>query len=206
MDTTRRITPRSVLIAAVAIGVIAVVLSGAWRFYLLHTRPATTTVSFYENGAYQTYEITGREAAAIEQPPTMKPGAGFYPGGARLLMPPAGLEWRVGTAATGTSKLLIDRAGRTPESSFVSEDGTLAVLYNDVTNALDVFSVTYEGAYVSYLASIPAPAAPSYLIAGAAMGPSTVVIHQGSPESFIIYHVEAGKAEKTATASLIETK
>ncbi len=190
---------KELIITVVVLFFLATAITLYWAYGMKHGAREAQPFVLYENDMYRWYGLTGSAVAAIDAPVGLEPGRAVYPDGHGLAITKEGLVWQ--SAATSTMTL-IERTSLTPESSFVSADGTLAVLYNQVTNAYDVFSVTYEGAYVSYVASFAPPALPAYPIAGAAIGPSTIVLHTGNPDSFLLYEVGEKAVTPKGAASL----
>lgn len=181
--------------------VCALIISGVW-FYQTQSGKHAGPVPFslYENGAYRWYELSQKSVSPAFIPEGAKAGSAVFPNGASISVTEEGLVWM--SAEQKTKIVLVERKGLAPDTSAVSLDGSTAVLYNEVTSAFDVFSVTYEGAYVSYAGSIPMPALPSYLVAVGAVTPSTIVVRTGDPESFLLYEVGTASVRESGTASL----
>lgn len=192
---------KGLIISLAILFVLAVAVTLYWAYGMKHAQEGIPQVfTLYEGGEYQWYALAEGQLRLINKPEGVVEGEAVYPGGNRLSIRETGLEW---SQADRKSKYtLVERADLTPESSFVSADGTLAVLFNEVTNMFDVFRVTYEGAYVSYAGSFAPPALPAYPISGGAVGPSTVVLHTGNPDAFQLYSVGDSAVTPTGTAAL----
>ncbi len=106
--------------------------------------------------------------------------------GSVMMLSPNGLE----TAMSATSRsVLIERRGTEWSSSAVSADASLAVLFNEVTNQFDVFSLDSERPTVlSYEGSVPAPG----LFYGVGALPGNRIVIRTTTESFDVYTVKGG--------------
>lgn len=196
-----------VLVVIVA-AVIAIAVVPGWRgaflsyFDTSSKQKETSVVALYENGAYSWYDVTGGEAVAAVPPGGRAAGGTRFPNGATLTVSEKeGLLWR--SAEEKTTLTLLEHPGLTREAWAVAPNGSSAVLFNDVTGAFDVFTITYEGAYVSYAGSFPAPTLPTYWVAVGYASPELVVVRTGDPDSFLLYRVNDAGA--TYTRSLLFT-
>ncbi len=195
---TVKVLSIGVLLVVVA-AVITVAMVPDWRTALLSLFNTTSTqkespvVGLYENGAYYWYDVSGGDAIASAPPIGRTAGGMRFPNGATLTVSEEeGLLWR--SAEEKTSLTLLAQPGLTREAWAVAPDGSSAVLFNSVTGAFDVFTITYEGAYLSYAGSFPAPTLPTYWVAVGYASSDIVVVRTGAPDSFLLYRVNEGGA------------
>lgn len=117
--------------------------------------------------------------------------SGFSGDGGLITIAPEGLV-RFNPERPGRIAL-IDRSSMEYGVAAVSRDAKLAVLPNEVTHALDVFSLAPDdAAKVSYIASVPAEAQ-----AVAFLTPNTFVVK--TIQSFAVYAVENGAVVSKST-------
>lgn len=182
---------RPLALAALACALIAGIVLAAWYFWPEKTPLPAEPFALYENGAYRWYRI---EDGAVVRSEPFGPSAGAavvsYPGGTTLRMTDRGL---FAYAEGGAETPLVERAGATPELASLSPDGSIAVLYNEVTHTLDAFTPAYQGASASYAGSVPLPGLPSYLIAAGAVPGGLIVVHAGPGGTFTFYKPAEGE-------------
>lgn len=200
---TMRLLSIGALVAIVAV-VIAIAVVPGWRaaffsyFDNTFTQKEPAVVALFENGAYYWYDVSGEEVIAAMPPVGRTAGGMRFPNGAILTVSESeGLLWR--SQEEKTTLTLLEHPGLTREAWAVAPDGSSAVLFNNVTGAFDVFTITYEGAYLSYAGSFPAPTLPTYWVAVGYASPEIVVVRTGAPDSFLLYRVNEGGATYTRT-------
>lgn len=175
---------RPLALVTLACALIAGIVLAAWYFWPAKMELPATPFALHENGAYRWYRVEGD--SVVPSDPLGRTGAAVveYADGTTLRATDRGL---VASSADGKETALVERPGITPDLASLSEDGSVAIFYNEVTNMLDAFAPAYQGASATYAGSVPLPALPSYLIAAAALPDGLVVIHAGPRDTFSFY-------------------
>lgn len=196
------------VLAVVVLAVFAVAVVPSWRLALMEwwsdlNRPeAPKVVALFENNAYYWYDVGGSDAVPAESVADRTAGGVRFPNGSTMTVTEEqGLVWH--SEGERTTYVLVERPGLMREAWAVAPDGSSAVLFNSVTGAFDVFSITYEGAYVSYAGSFSVPALPTYWVAVGYAAPDLLVLRTGNPDSFELYRVGKDGARKARSLTFV---
>ena len=196
---------RALITTAIVTGIIALIVLVAWYALpllrsALQGTPSSFTAVFNEGGAYQWYQFSAGGAAPIAAPKGLSPQVARYQSNGVARVDGTGLSF---TDALGASLSIIDRAEPLPDSRALASDGSVAALYNETTNALDIFLVENGGLSASYAGSVPVP--PKFVAVGAGEG-GVIVIETGSPTTFTLYGVSRAGVRPAGTALLTSSQ
>lgn len=208
MDTVPTMSPAPAPVPARSHLISTSILTGLVVLFLLtivgflvfdRAEPEAVTFPVIENGVTTWYALSDHKLALSAQPSEYKSvpanllqagefSAVYAENGDVVALSPVGL---VAFGASGTRTTLIERAGPDYGSSAVAADASAAVLFNTVTNALDVYLLDRtRPAVLSFVGSIPVE---GDLFGVAFADPSRLLVRT-SENAFTIYDVATLKA------------